>query len=83
MALHVDNLAIDIFCYNVAKQICAYLAALGKIDIISFSGGIGEASEVIRNKICSYLPFRFKMEIINTNEEELMIQKALQLIKGK
>lgn len=78
-----NKLAIEIFCYNIAKQICAYQAPLGRIDVVSFSGGIGESSEFIRNKICSYLPFKFKKEIIKTNEEELMIEKALKLIRAK
>ncbi len=78
-----NKLAIDIFCYNVAKQICAYQAPLGKIDIVSFSGGIGESNEFIRDKICSYLPFNFKKEIIKTDEEKLMLEKAKKLIKNK
>ena len=52
-----DTLVIDAFTYSVSKYICSYLAVLGKIDVISFSGGIGENSVIIKEKICSRLKF--------------------------
>lgn len=78
-----NKLAIEIFCYSVAKQICSYQATLGKIDIVSFTGGIGEFNDFIRDKICSYLLFNFKKEIIKTDEEKLMLEKAKKLINLK
>ncbi|MDP4132446.1 MAG: acetate/propionate family kinase [Bacillota bacterium] len=42
------NLAIKSFAYSVKKYIGSYLAVLGGVDIISFSGGIGENSKYIR-----------------------------------
>ncbi|MCX8194105.1 MAG: acetate kinase [Candidatus Pacearchaeota archaeon] len=75
-----NALALEAFCYNIAKIICSYQAALGNIDLIVFSGGIGEANEWIRNKICSYLPFKFAIAVIKANEEEIMLEKALELI---
>ena len=36
------QLAIDVFCYRVKKYIGAYLAVLGRVDAISFTGGIGQ-----------------------------------------
>ena len=52
-----DTLVIDAFTYSVSKYICSYLAVLGKIDVISFSGGIGENSVLVKEKICSRLKF--------------------------
>jgi acetate kinase len=49
------RLAIEIFCYRTAKYIGAYLAAMNGTDSIVFSGGIGENSPYIREKICSCL----------------------------
>ncbi len=43
-------LAIDIFCYRVRKYIGAYLAVLGEVDAISFTGGIGEHAANVRAK---------------------------------
>lgn len=49
--------AIRIFCYQIRKQIGAYAAALGGIDSLIFSGGIGEVSAPIRQRICGGLEF--------------------------
>ena len=45
-------LAISLFCYKIKKQIGAYVAALGGVDAIIFSGGIGERSAEIRRRVC-------------------------------
>ncbi|MEO8258361.1 MAG: acetate/propionate family kinase [Acidobacteriota bacterium] len=51
------RLAVDIFCYQVRKWIGAFAAALGGLDTLVFSGGIGEAAPVVRSRICSELSF--------------------------
>jgi acetate kinase len=47
------HLAIDMFCYRIKKYIGSYYAALGRLDAIIFTGGIGENSEAIREQCCS------------------------------
>jgi acetate kinase len=42
------KLAVDTFCYRLRKYIGAYMAALGGLDALIFTGGIGENSPVIR-----------------------------------
>jgi acetate kinase len=49
------RLAVDIFCYRVRKYVGAYLAAMDGADAILFTGGIGENSPVIREKILGEL----------------------------
>lgn len=49
--------AIDLFCYQARKYIGAYAAALGGLDTLVFSGGIGENSAEIRSQICEGLGF--------------------------
>ncbi len=49
------RLALEMFCYRVAKYIGAYAVALGKVDAIVFTAGIGEHSPSMRKEICSYL----------------------------
>ena len=51
------RLAVDIFCYQVRKWIGAFAAALGGLDTLVFSGGIGEHAPVVRYRICSELSF--------------------------
>jgi acetate kinase len=43
--------AIELFCYRAVKYAGAYMAALGGVDAVLFSGGIGENAPVIREKI--------------------------------
>jgi acetate kinase len=49
--------AVALFCYQIRKQIGAYAAALGGLDTLVFSGGIGENAAVIRARICEGLAF--------------------------
>ncbi len=49
------KLAIEIFCYRIKKYIGAYIAVVGKVDAIVFTGGIGENSSMIREKACEGL----------------------------
>ena len=49
--------AVALFCYQVKKYIGAYAAALGGLDTLVFSGGIGEQAPVIRARICEGLGF--------------------------
>ena len=51
------QLALDMFAYSVKKLIGSYAAALGKIDAIVFTAGIGENVSSIRTKITSGLEF--------------------------
>jgi len=51
------KLALDIFCYRVKKYIGSYAAAMGGIDDIVFTGGIGENAIIVREKSCEGLEF--------------------------
>ena len=49
--------AIALFCYQVKKFIGAYSAALGGLDTLIFTGGVGENAPAVRERICSGLDF--------------------------
>ncbi len=49
------ELAIDIFCYRVRKYVGAYMAVLGQVDAITFTGGIGQHAPGVRAQVCSDL----------------------------
>ena len=49
------DLAIRMFCYAAAKALAAMSAALGGVDLIVFTGGIGENDALVRAAICSRL----------------------------
>jgi acetate kinase len=44
--------AIEVFCYNVARQIGSLAAALGGLDGIVFTAGVGENAAPIRSAVC-------------------------------
>lgn len=52
-----SQLALDMYVYRVRKYIGTYAATLGGIDIIIFTGGIGENNREMMIKICSELEF--------------------------
>jgi acetate kinase len=49
------RLAVEMFCYSVRKQLAAMIAALDGIDLLVFTGGIGENDAEARAAICSGL----------------------------
>ena len=50
-------LALDVFVYQVKKTIGAFAAAMGGLDAVAFTGGIGENSARLREKCCEGLGF--------------------------
>ena len=53
------NLALAMFTYRIKKYIGAYVAVLGRVDAIVFSGGIGEHSPLIRSMVLEGLQESF------------------------
>jgi acetate kinase len=50
-------IAMEVFCYRLAKQIAAMVVALGRIDVLLFTGGIGENSPFVRANVLNKLAF--------------------------
>ena len=63
------KLALEIFYYKVRTQIAAYAGAMGGVDVIVFTAGIGENSSITRREILKGLEF-FGFTI-NTEKNEL------------
>ncbi|MBL7959601.1 acetate kinase [bacterium] len=49
------KLAITMYCYRIRKYIGSYIAAIGPVQALIFTGGIGENSDLIRARICEGL----------------------------
>lgn len=64
------RLALDVFCYRIAKNIAAYTAALSTLDAIVFTGGIGENSSFVRSEVCK------RLSILSVNIDEKLNQKC-------
>ncbi|MFC4533572.1 acetate/propionate family kinase [Sphaerisporangium dianthi] len=48
-------LAYDVYCHRLRKYIGAYIAVLGRVDVVAFTGGVGENSAPVRRKVLSGL----------------------------
>ena len=70
------KLALEIFYYKVRTQIAAYAGAMGGIDVIVFTAGIGENSSITRKEILNGLEF-FGFEL---DEEKNEIRGKIQEI---
>ncbi|MBO5261134.1 MAG: acetate kinase [Coprococcus sp.] len=64
------RLALDVFCYNVKKVIGAYAAAMGGLDAIAFTAGIGENNKYVRKTVIDGLSFMG----ISLDEEKNLIR---------
>lgn len=63
--------AVELYCYLAAKQIAGLLPALGGLDVLVFTGGIGEHTAAVRERIVDRLRWigDFPVYIIPTDEE--------------
>ncbi len=79
------RLALTMFCYRLKKYIGAYIAALGGVDCIVFTGGIGENSAIVRQMSCQGLErLGISLDTEKNGErrkEILEIQRADSLVK--
>jgi acetate kinase len=54
--------ALDVYCYRIRKYVGAYAAALGRLDALVFTAGVGENSVAVRAEVCRGLE-RFGVRI--------------------
>ena len=50
-------ITIEMLCNRIKKYLCAYAGLMGGVDAICFTAGIGENSDLIREKVCEGLSF--------------------------
>ena len=77
------TLAVDMFCTAVRKAIGAYAALMGGVDLVVFTGGIGEHAGSLRERISSGLEFlggRFR--VIETQEERQIARHSRKMYGG-
>jgi len=51
------KLALDIYEYRIIKYVGSYIAALNGVDVLVFTGGVGENQTGTREKVCNSLAF--------------------------
>ena len=74
--------AIELFCYQTKKWIGSFVAALGGVDVLVFSGGIGEHSPEVRSKICDNLEFLgIELDEVKNMNNEPIISTEISKVK--
>jgi len=63
--------AVELFCYQARKHLCALASSLGGLDTLVFSGGIGEQSHAARAGICQGLEF-MGLKLDKTKEHQCL-----------
>lgn len=79
------SVAIELYCYLAARQISGLLPALGGLDVLVFTGGIGENASAVRDRIVELLRWLgdFPVYVIPANEELVMAESCRAAIQGK
>ena len=69
--------AVELFCLQAKKYIGAFAALLGGVDMLVFTGGIGENSAPIRERICRNMEFLgIHLDFNRNNANTSVISKA-------
>ena len=63
------SLAVEVFCYRLAKTVAALVVPMGRLDALVFTGGIGENSVSVRSKVLALLGFLGLEENVIANAE--------------
>jgi acetate kinase len=80
------RLAIEMFCYSVRKQIAAMIATLEGVDMIVFTGGIGENDAQVRAGICAGLSWigeaaaRRTVRVLPSQEDEQIARHTWEIL---
>jgi len=68
-------LAIQVFCYRIKKYIGSYTAAMGGVDAVVFTGGIGEGSVGVRARACQGLDY-MGIKLDDLKNQALSLEKG-------
>lgn len=83
------KLAVDLYVYRISREIGSLAAALGGLDALVFTAGIGEHAAPVRDAVCRAAQWlgvdpdpaksRVAVAVIPTNEEEMIARHTLEL----
>ena len=77
-----SSLALDVFVHRVAAAVAAMAAACGGIDVLAFTGGIGEHADTVRGRIAERVRFLggFRVEVVPAREELVIAAETRRLL---
>lgn len=74
--------AFEVFCYRIKKYIGAYASAMGGVDGIVFTGGIGENASLVRQEVCKDMEFLgIELDEVKNEDSEEIISKDNSKVK--
>jgi len=75
-------LALELYCYRVAQAVAAMTTALGGLDALAFTAGVGENSEVVRTKVCGRLAHlgTFAVHVVAAREDVVVARAVRSVI---
>jgi len=77
------KLALEMMIRRIKKYIGSYMALLGRVDAIVFTGGIGENSEYIRDEALENIQINnTKVLVVKTDEELEIVRECLEILKS-
>ena len=76
-------LALDVFVHRVAAAVAAMTTACGGLDVLAFTGGIGEHAEELRERIVDRVRFLgdFRVEVVPSREELVIAVQTHRLLE--
>lgn len=77
------KLALEMYCYDVARYIASFAGVMGGVDAVLFTAGVGERSQTVRDIIMSMvdLPWKHKVLVVPTNEELMIARETKSALK--
>src|SRR5207248_4679774 len=74
-------LALEVYSYRIAQAVAAMTAALGGIDALAFTAGVGENSELVRAKVCARLTHfgAFPVHVVPARED-VVVARAVRSV---
>ena len=74
--------AFEIFCYRIKKYIGAYTAAMGGLDALVFTGGIGENAAEVRQEVCRDMDFLgIKLDSLKNENKDTLISDSTSKVQ--
>ena len=76
------DLGFSVFVHRVAQAVAAMAVALGGVDVIAFSGGVGENREDVRRAVLERLGFLGgpRVEVVPAREDLVIVREVRQLL---
>jgi acetate kinase len=79
--------AVSLFCYTARKHLGGLIAALGGLDMLIFTGGIGEHAAPVRERICAGLEALGvtpeKIRVMKTDEDRMLARHGARVLRDQ